>query len=267
MEVGQNLASPAADSMPAPKPQSFFSRLTGVLFTPGETFTEIGHAPRVLLPLLCLALLAAAAQYTVSNRYGYENIVRKQIEMQTEMMEKFNAPPDRIEEAKKKAEEQLKPENIMKGKVRGAAGAAFGFLVMVLIVAGVFKLFTAIMGASNTFKGVLSAVAFAYLAVGLVGLVVTVISVYLKNPEDINLMNPVASNLGAILTMVNAGLPKFVTGLASFIDVFSIWRIVLLSIGCAAVTHKMKAGTAAIPHVVLYVLAALVGSFFASMMG
>lgn len=267
MEAGQNLASPAVDSAPEPKAQNIFSRLSGVLFTPSEAFAEIGQSPRVLLPLIFLALLIAAVQYTVSNRYGYENIVRKQIDMQTEMMEKFNAPPDRIEEAKKKAEEQLKPENITKGKVRGAAGAAVGILVLVLIVAGVFKLFTAIMGASNTFKGVLSAVAFAYLAVGLVSLVVTVISVYLKNPEDINVMNPVASNLGAILTMVNAGLPKFVTGLASFIDVFSIWRLVLLSIGCAAVTQKMKVGTAAIPHVLLYLLGALVGSFFASMMG
>ncbi|MBI1764460.1 MAG: YIP1 family protein [Acidobacteria bacterium] len=270
MEAGQNLASPVAGAAAPetePKPQNFFARLTGVLFSPGETFAEIGRAPRVLIPLICLAILGGVIQFSVTNRFGYENIVKKQIEMQGEIMQKMNVPEDRIEEAKKQAEAQLKPENVTRGKVRGAAGAAFGFLVMVLIVAGVFKLFTAIMGASNTFKGVLSAVCFAYLAVGLVHLVVTLISIYLKSPEDIDVMNPVASNLGAILTMAGAGLPKFVTGLASFIDVFSIWRIVLLAIGCAAVTHKMKAGTAAIPHVVLYVLAALVGSFFASMMG
>ncbi len=266
MEAGENLASPAV-SEAAPKPQNFFARLSGVLFSPGETFAEIGRAPRVLIPLICLALLGGLTQFAVTNRYGYENMMRKQIDMQTEMMEKFNAPPEQVEIAKKKAEEQLKPENITRGKLQGAGGAAFFFIVMVLIVAGVFKLFTAIMGASNTFKGVLSAVCFAYLAVGVVSFLVTVLSVYLKNPEDIDVMNPVASNLGAILTMAGAGLPKFVTGLASFIDVFSIWRIVLLAIGCAAVTVKMKAGTAAIPHVLLYVLGALVGSFFASMMG
>ncbi len=266
MEDGQNLASPAVPAA-EPAPQNFFARLSGVLFLPGETFAEIGRAPRVLIPLICLAILGGLTQYSVTNRYGYENIVRKQIEMQGEVMQKMNVPEDRIAETKKKAEEQLKPENMTRGKVFGACSAAFGFLVIVLIVAGVFKLFTAIMGASNTFKGVLSAVCFAYLAVGLVHLVVTLISIYLKNPEDIDVMNPVASNLGAILTMVGTGLPKFVTGLASFIDVFSIWRIVLLAIGCAAVTVKMKAGTAAIPHVLLYALAALVGSFFASMMG
>ncbi len=270
MEVGQNLASPVAGAIASeaePKPQNFFTRLTGVLFTPGETFAEIGRAPRVLIPLICLAILGGLIQFAVANRYGYENIVRKQIEIQGEMMAKFNAPEDKIEEAKKKAEEQLKPENIRRGKVTGALGAAGWFVFLALVVAGVFKLFTAIMGASNTFKGVLSAVSFAYLGVGIVSLLVTVISIYLKNPEDIDMMNPVASNLGAILTMTGAGLPKFVTGLASFIDVFGIWRIALLAIGCAAVTTKMKVGTAAIPHVLLYLVAALVGSFFASMMG
>lgn len=270
MEAGQNLASPVAGATASeaePKPQNFFTRLTGVLFTPGETFAEIGRAPRILIPLICLALWGGLVQYTVTNRYGYENMVRKQIEMQGEMMAKFNAPQEQIEEARKKAEEQLKPENITRGKLTGAAGAAGWFVFVVLVVAGVFKLFTMIMGASNTFKGVLSAVTYAYLGVGIVALVVTVISIYLKNPEDVDVMNPVASNLGAILTMAGAGLPKFVTGLASYIDVFGIWRIALLAIGCAAVTTKMKAGTAAIPHVLLYLVAAVMGSFFVSMMG
>jgi hypothetical protein len=267
MEDGQNLTSPAVAPAVAPKPQSFIARLSGVLFTPSETFAEIGGAPRVLIPLLCLALLGGLTQYTVTNRYGYENVVRKQIDAQTEMMQRMNAPEDRIAQARQQAEERLKPEQMWRGKLFGAASAAAWFLVLALIVAGVFKLFTALMGASNTFKGVLSAVSFAYLAVGIVGLLVTLLSIYLKNPEDIDIMNPVASNLGALLTMMGTGLPKFVIGLASFIDVFGIWRIVLLAIGCAAVTKKMKPGTAAIPHVLLYVVAALIGSFFASMMG
>ena len=49
MEAGQNLASPVAQDAPAAKPQNFFSRLIGVIFSPGETFAEIGRAPRVLI--------------------------------------------------------------------------------------------------------------------------------------------------------------------------------------------------------------------------
>jgi hypothetical protein len=266
MEAGQNLASPAASDAPAAKPQNFFSRLIGVIFSPGETFAEIGRAPRLLIPLICLALLGAATRFVVVNRYGYENMIRKQIEVQTEVMSKMNVPQERMKEIKERAEEQLNPEKLKWVKLRDTLGTGLVFPIVVLIVAGVFKLFTLIMGASNRFKSVLSAVSFAYLGVGILHLVVTAISVYLKSPEDIDLFNPVASNVGAILSMAGAGLPKFLTALASWVDVFGIWRIALLAIGCAAGTTKMKPGTASIPHIVLYCIVAVILSFFASFM-
>src|SRR5262249_47878396 len=159
-------ASPVAQDAPVAKPQNFFSRLSGVIFSPGETFAEIGRAPRILIPLICLALLGAATRYVVVNRYGHENMIRKQIEMTTEMMTRFNAPEERIKETKERAEEQLKPEKIKWVKLRDTLGTGLVFPIIVLIVAGVFKLFTLIMGASNRFKSVLSAVSFAYLGVG-----------------------------------------------------------------------------------------------------
>ena len=267
MEAGQNIASPTVPPEAEAKPQSFFSRLSGVIFSPSATFTEIGRVPRVLIPLLCLALLGAAARFVVVNRYGYENMMRKQFEIGIGVMERFGVPPAAIEQARAQNEERLRPEKITRGKVIDALWATWVLPVGALIVAGVFKLFSLILGASNRFKGVLSAVCFAYLAVGVVFLVIVTISVYLKNPEDIDVLNPVASNLGAIMTMAGAGSSKFLTGLASWIDIFGIWRIILLSLGCAAVTTKMKPGTASIPHILLYLIVAVISSFFASFAG
>ena len=266
MEAGQNIASPASAPEVEAKPQSFFSRLSGVIFSPSTTFTEIGRAPRVLIPLLCLALLGAAVRFVVINRYGYENMVRKQTEMTIGMMERFGAPPAAIEQARARAEEQLKPEKLARSKMWDTASSTIGFPLIVLIVTGVFKLFSLILSANNRFKGVLSAVSFAYLAVGIVYLVIVTISIYLKNPEDIDVLNPVASNLGVIMTIAGVGSSKFLTGLASWIDLFGIWRIALLSIGCAAVTTKMKPGTASIPHILLYLIAAVILSFLTSFM-
>jgi hypothetical protein len=116
-------------------------------------------------------------------------------------------------------------------------------------------------------KGHLSSVSFTYLAVGVVSQLIIILTVYIKKPEDIDMLNPVASNLGAILTMVGAGMPKFLTTLASWVDIFGVWRIALLAVGCAAVTTKMKTGVAAIPHVLLYGIAAVILSFVASFMG
>ena len=116
-------------------------------------------------------------------------------------------------------------------------------------------------------KGHLSSVSFTYLAVGVVSQLIIILTVYIKKPEDIDMLNPVASNLGAILTMVGAGMPKFLTTLASWVDIFGVWRIALLAVGCAAVTTKMKTGVAAIPHVLLYGIAAVISSFVASFYG
>src|SRR5262245_21896735 len=209
MKAGQKLAQPASSDATAPKSQNFFSRLISVIFSPGETFAEIGRAPRVFAPILSLVLLGAAVHFVLANRYGYENIIRKETDMQIQVMSRMNAPGDRIDEVKKQAEELLKPENLTRIKLRSMAVAGLMFPIIALLVAGVFMLFSLMTGASNTFKGVLSAVSFSYLAVGVVSQLIIILTVYIKKPEDIDMINPVASNLGAILTMAGAGLPKF----------------------------------------------------------
>ena len=145
-----------------------------------KTFAEIGRAPRVLSPLLCLALLAAVVNFVVSNRFGYEKIARTQIERTIRAMEQSNAPAVAIEQARAQAEEQLTPEQIRRRQLKNAAGAAITFPVIVLCVAGVFKLFSLILGVSNRFKSVLSVVSFAYLAIGIVFVGMAIVSVYLK---------------------------------------------------------------------------------------
>ena len=72
-------ASNPANAEPEPAPQNLFSRLIGIWFSPGETFAEIGRAPRVLIPTLLVIVLAGMSSYLLVGRYGYENIVRKQM--------------------------------------------------------------------------------------------------------------------------------------------------------------------------------------------
>lgn len=254
-------ASQPQDETPAvePKPQNLFSRIFGVLFSPGETFQEIGRAPRVLIPILLLGLVGGLMNFVVTNRYGPENVARKQVEP---AMRAMGVPEDQIEKA---LQQEIASAGTTWGKIKGPLSAVFGFAVILLIVAGVFKLFTMMMGTTNRFKPVLSVITYAYLAIALIQVALVTISVYLQNPDDIDLMNPVSTNLGGLLSVAGVALPKFVSSLASFVDVLGIWRIALLGIGCAAVTHKMKSGTAAIPHILLYVIAALLLSAMASM--
>jgi hypothetical protein len=149
MNAGQKLAPPDASDAPAAKPQNFFSRLMGVIFSSGGAFAEIGRAPRVFAPLLSLVLLGAAVHFVLANRLGYENIIRKEADMQIQLMSRMNVSGDRIDEVKKQTEEQLKPENLTKTKLQRVTIAGLMFPIVALLVAGVFKLVTLIMGASR----------------------------------------------------------------------------------------------------------------------
>lgn len=242
-----------------PKPNNHFSRVFGVLFSPGETFQEIGRAPRVLIPILVLGILGGLMNFVVTNRYGAENVARKQVEP---AMRTMGVPEDQIEKA---IQQEIASAGTTWGKIKGPLSSVIGFAVILLIVAGVFKLFTMMMGATNQFKPVLSVIAYAYLGITIIQVTLVTISVYLQNPEEIDLMNPVSSNLGGLLKLAGVALPKFIAAMTTFIDLFGIWRIILLGIGCAAVTNKMKAGTASIPHIILYFIAALLLSAMASM--
>ena len=129
------------------------------------------------------------------------------------------------------------------------------------------KLLTMIMGAENKFSHLLSVVAYVFVALGIIQTVLYIVILYLKSPDEIDIYNPIGSNLGAVLPLISSGLPKFVTSLAAWIDVFGFWRIALLSIGSAAVSRRLKTSTVAIFLAILYALAALVVSGFASMLG
>ena len=246
------------DVGPEPAPQNFISRMIGVWFSPGEAFAEISRAPRILIPTLLLFVLAGASNYLVIDRFGYENIVRKQMESMV------NAGWISQDKADEVIQQELTPSKVSAGKIQSGVVAAVWIVVLLTIMAGLFKAFTLLMGKGNRFKQVYSVTAYAFLATTLISTVVTLISIYLKDPADLDIYNPVASNLGAILPMMVEGLPKFILGLASFVDVFGIWNLTLLAIGYAAITHKMKTGTAGVFLVILYVIGAFVWAGFLS---
>ena len=244
---------------PPPKPQSFFSRLIGVYFSPGETFQEIGRAPRVLIPILVLALFTVAAVVIASQRIPFDQVAMQKID-------------DDVAEGKLTAEEGEQRKDATKKimviiKPLIPVIAAITVIVMVLILAGLAKLISSMMGIENTFKQVLSVTAYAFLAVSIVSGVVGTALLFLKPVEEIDPQNPVNSNVAALLTMAGVkDLPKFVKGLLSFVDVFYIWRVALLGIGYAAVSRNLKSSTAmtyvGVGAVLIAVISAAWGAFF-----
>jgi hypothetical protein len=264
MNPEMNYASQPADAAPEAASQNFFKHLIGVVFSPGEAFPKIGRESSVftalVIPMLLLAIVSGVTSLLPAYRIGDEEVARKQIEP---AVRAGWIPEDAAE---KQIAQASDPATATARKIWTGGWAGVVMVVITLVVAGVFKLFAMLMGKEVRFGPLLSVVSYAYLAIGLIQLPVVAASLYLQDREAIDLFNPVMSNLGAVLSLIAPGMNKFVTALASWIDLFGIWRIILLAIGCAAVTLKMKSSTASIPHIILYGLMALIFSALSGMM-
>ena len=139
---------------------------------------------------------------------------------------------------------------------------------MLLIIAGLAKLVSSMMGIENTFNQILSVTVYSFLAVSIISAVVGTTLLFLKPVEEIDPQNPVSSNVAALLTMAGVkGLPKFVKGLLSFVDVFYIWKVALLGIGYAAVSRNLKSSTAMTYVGIGAVLVAVVGAAWGALFG
>ena len=92
---------------------------------------------------------------------------------------------------------------------------------------------------------------------------VTVVIVFLKDPSDFDLQNPVAGNLG---TFISDESSHFLHRFGVSMDLFSFWQIFLLGTGLAACARLTR--TKGIVAVVIpWLIYVLVVSGFAAMSG
>jgi hypothetical protein len=259
MTPESNFASPAESSAPEAAPKGFVGRLVGVYFSPGETFTEIGRKPDFVAPIIALVLVGLLVGVVMISRIDFLQPAVERIEQNVASGQMTR------EQADRQLGMMRSPGMAVFMKVSTLLPVAVSLLVSALIAAGLFKLFTSLLGKENRFGALFSVTLYAFLAVSIVQSLLFAVVLLMKSPDEVdaqNLQNLVGSNLGALLAMIAgpSALPKFLMALAGWVDLLSIWRIVLLAVGAAAVTPRLKTSTAGMIHAGMYLVAALIGS-------
>ncbi len=242
------------------KPRNFFSRLGGVYTSPGETFREIGRSPQVLIPIIALVIIGLLGGYYLSQKIDLGA-------MQAEQLERMVANGTITQE-------QMQQQMNMVSKLGGIQliiGSPISSLLMVLIIAAIFKLISSIVGAENRFKALFTVTVYTMIAVSIVQSLLLVVVLSFKSPADLagtDIRTIIASNLGALASSLlgDDALPKYLMRLLGWVDVFAIWIIALLSIGYSAVSRKLKTSTAATWLGCLYGIVALIGAALAGML-
>jgi hypothetical protein len=230
---------------------SFFQRLTGIFFEPKKTFEDINRKATWIGIFIIMAILGIVVAYAMVSHIDPVAMMRQQMEARNMTEAQINAAIEA---------QQNNPlvKNLM---YLGVVVAPIAQIVAYLIMAGVFLLIFMLMGAPLSFKKTLAVTIWGGAPPGIVMSVLSVVLIYVKNPENINAAQGIVmSNLGPL---VDSKASPFLNSVLASIDLFSLWTIVMLSIGLAAISgRKLTTKKAAIGILILWVLFVLGKSGF-----
>jgi hypothetical protein len=233
------------------------SRLAGVLFEPGKTFEDIGRRPSWLVPMLLTILSTMAFYFAYGQHVGFDKFLQQQMETNPRVQQQMSQiPPEKRDQAL-----------AMQSKVTGIAyyaGTAIVMPIMLIISAAITLAFAAMVSAGLKFKQIFAIICYASI-VQVIKWLLAIVVLFLKNPNDFDLTNPLAFNLGAFMDPATSA--KFLRTAAIALDAFAIWGIVLVAIGLkAAAGKRLSMGgaffAAAAPTLLFVLLGASIAAAF-----
>jgi hypothetical protein len=250
MEITPSPA-PHAELLPASEPQaqlqaaiSPFGRIIGMFFSPKATYEDIVRKPSWVLPVILMMVFGLITAVALNQRVNWRQFMTQQIERN----------PRTAQMTPEQKEQQIE----VGAKYAPYTSYIFGVpapIIVVLIVALVMLgAYNLLGGANVNFKTSLAIVSHAYVPNFLFTLLFLVV-LFVKPPGDMDMNNPVATNVASFLP---DSIPKWLEALCKNIDIFSIWILILISVGFAAANPKKLKGakslTIAASMLALYVV-------------
>lgn len=235
----------AAGSEQEHPPLNPLRRVVGMILSPGEIFADINRHPTWAFILILAVVLSSASVFLMQRRVPnleqrYGELIRQKIE---ETLEKQGAarPP----------EEALTRQVEMQKRI-------FRFLPLfpiavvplaALFLAGVFFLGLLLLQAGASFKKTFSVVSWSYGVTSSLGALLSILVLFLRDPELIDPTSSegwVATSVGTMLGLSPEKVHPALFALLTSLDVFTIWFLILITIGFSAISHKLSRTKSAI---------------------
>ncbi|MFZ0629976.1 MAG: YIP1 family protein [Acidobacteriaceae bacterium] len=229
-------------------------RVVDTFLAPSKTFADIRRSASWWLPwiigVVVTLIFGMAVQQKIGWDKAYENILR-QTPAQQQRVESL--PADQQARAKQMG------ANIT--KYIFWATPLVGLIVAVVVAAVLLATINFGFGGTAKFGQMFAVWMYAILPWSIQG-ILGIVTVYVGvDPDSFNLKNFVGTNIGYYLPQ---DFSKPLMALATSIDIFTIWGLVLLTIGCAMIGNvkKSKAATAVFGWWVIIVILKMVGAMF-----
>ncbi|HEY0376321.1 MAG TPA: YIP1 family protein [Pyrinomonadaceae bacterium] len=252
---------PAAGAQPPPL--STADTLTRIFYEPEPVFKSLKQRPRWLAALLVVALVGAVYQFAVVQRLGPERIAD---DMATRIIDGGflqGAPISPDDFRQMQIAQALKTATA--DKIFQPVGAVMGTAIFMLLVGALYLLGVLAFGGRMNFWQAVSVAVYSALPPAVILTLLNLILLYTQSVDDIipikaQQQNLARADLGLLFSPAShPGLYTF----ASFIGLFSIYRLWLAAAGLRNAADKIKSGSAWAIVLILWLIGALVLSVFA----
>ena len=224
------MSSAASAVPPEGKPLSEIERVVDTFVAPSTTFTDIRRSTSWWLPWLLMSVFGLMLVFTVDKKVGMEKVTENSIQQAPKRSAKLDQlPPD-----------QRASQMELAAKITRMI--AYGSPVVTVIVVGIIAAvllgtFNFGFGAELKFMQCMAISMYAFLP-GIIKALLVMVTIMIGGGEGFTFEQQLASNLGPLVDPSS----QFLHSIASSLDVFNIWTLILTGIGYSCIT-RVKRGT------------------------
>lgn len=224
--------SPAPASGPDFPALSEGERILNTFIAPSKTFTDLRRSSAWWGPFLLISVISLMFLYVIEKKITFEQVSQNEIAHSPKRAEQFEKlPPDQQQKQMRFA--------VTLTRYISYSIPAISLVIFVIIAAVLMGTFR-FAGAVVRFKTALAIVIYSGLP-GIIGAVLGIVSLFSGvDPEGFNINNPVATNPAYFM---DPSSNRFVYILATALDPFTIWTIILVGIGFSC-NSKVKRSSA-----------------------
>jgi len=179
---------PRLETEPDTPPMGEAARLVAVFFSPGQAFADIARRPRWWIPVIIAAILSTIYLNAFTQRVGWESVIRPAIE---------RLPNSQAMTAQQREQAITRAAGLY--KYLGYASPVLTFFWVFIVAVLMMFLFDTLMSAGVGLKRMMAIVAYGFLPL-VVQTALSMVVLFLKDPEEFNLQNPLMFNVGAYLS-------------------------------------------------------------------
>jgi hypothetical protein len=227
-------------------------RLLYTFIEPSRTMADLRRNASWWVPWLLVSIVSIGFAFTVDKKIGWGQVIETQIQANPKTAEKIDKMP---------AEQKEKMLKMQAGFASAIGYAApITTLIVLVVIAGVLLgVFNFGFGTKLRFGELLGVSAYSLLP-SIIYTVLIIVIMFFVDADAFDVKNPVASSVGYF---VPATMP-FLKSVLGVFDVFTLWQVLLLSIGISQLS-KVKKGTAFATIFGLFFLVKLVGAGLSAM--